>query len=173
MKKVVLRYGGYAALAELIFFVLTWLIIRLAGLGHQAQGNIGWVDLFCPLFFIYFGIRYYRDKLNNGHITFLKAVKVGLLIVLIPAFAFALIETIYVIYIEPKFYENVYSYDIEEYRKTLPPAQFAVKLKEIKEQVALSNNPFFNFSMMVLIIAAIGTIITVISSILLRCPLER
>jgi Protein of unknown function (DUF4199) len=168
MKKTALRYGGYAALAELLFFVLTWLIIRLAGMGHKGQGNIGWVDLLCPLVFVYFGIRYYRDRINNGSITFLQALKVGLLIVLIPAIAFALIETTYVIYIDPKFYETVYAYDMEEYRKTLAPAEFAIKLKELKQQVALNNNPFFNFMMMVLTIIALCTIVTVISSVLLK-----
>ncbi|TWI96229.1 uncharacterized protein DUF4199 [Mucilaginibacter frigoritolerans] len=172
MKKTALRYGGYAALAELLFFVLTWLIIRLTGIGHKAQGNIGWADLLCPLVFVYFGIRYYRDHVNNGSITFLQALKIGLLIVLIPAFAFALIETTYVIYINPKFYETVYTFDIEEYRKTLSPAQFDIKLKELKQQVALSNNPFFNFGMMVLTIMALGTIITIISAILLKRRLK-
>src|SRR5476651_626916 len=115
MKKIILRYGAYAALAELVLFVLTWFVIWLFKPSHAVQGNIGWVDLLCPLLFIYFGVRYYRDKVNNGHLSFLEAVKVGLLITLIPAFAYAIIETVYVLYIDPKFYENLAKYDIEAY----------------------------------------------------------
>src|SRR5476651_104721 len=119
MKKSILRYGGYAALAELIFFVLTWVFIKVTGVGHKVQGYIGWVDLICPLVFVYLGIRYYRDRINNGSVSFMQALKLGMLIVLMAAFAYALVETVYVLYIEPDFYANVAKYDIEQYRKTL------------------------------------------------------
>jgi hypothetical protein len=168
MKKAILRYGGYAALAELVFFVLTWVIIRLTGMGHKTQGYIGWVDLLCPLAFVYLGIRYYRDGLNNGNITFMRAIQIGLLTMLIPALAYALIETVYVIYIDPNFYHNIYLYDTEQYKKVLSPAQYAAKLQAIQQQLVLMNNPFYNFFMMVLTIASLGTIATVISALMLK-----
>ncbi|HEY2583937.1 MAG TPA: DUF4199 domain-containing protein [Mucilaginibacter sp.] len=167
MKKVILRYGAYAALFEFIFFVLVWLFLGLTKVSHDAQGTIGFVVITLPLFFVYFGIRYYRDRVNNGSVTFLTALKIGMLIVTIPAVAYAFIETVYVLYIDPKFYENIGSYQIEEYRKTLPPAAFAAKVKEIKEQLVIDNKPLFNFSMMILIIGALGSIVTLLSSALL------
>jgi hypothetical protein len=167
MKKIILRYGAYGALAELLLFVLTWLVIWLFNPSHATQGYIGWVNLLCPLLFVYFGIRYYRDQLNSGEVTFLNAIKIGLLITLIPALAFAVIETVFVIYIEPDFYENISKYDLEQYRKTLSAEAFTIKAKEVKEQLALSNNPAFNFVMMVITVFALGTITTVISGLLL------
>jgi hypothetical protein len=172
MKKIILRYGSYAAIFEFLFFVLAWLILDLVRVSHQLQGFIGLIVITCPLIFVYFGIRYYRDKLNNETITFLQALKIGLLIVIIPAVSYALIETIYVLIIDPKFYENVAAYDIEQYRKSLSSAQFAIKLKEIKQQVVLDNNPFYNFSVLVLMIGALGTIITIISALLLKRKLN-
>ena len=168
MKKIILRYGGYAALFELITFVLCWLIIKFMGVSPEVQGNMGYVAIISPLIFIYFGIRYYRDNVNGGSITFLAALKIGLLMTILPALGYALIETVYVLYIDPKFYENITAYEIAAYRKTLPPAQFAVKLKEINNQLAMDKNPAFNFSMMVLIIGYLGTIVTLISALLLR-----
>jgi hypothetical protein len=167
MKKIILRYGAYGALAELLLFVLTWIVIWLFNPSHKVQGYIGWINLLCPLLFVYFGIRYYRDQLNSGQLTFLKAIKIGLLITLIPAIAFALIETIFVIYIEPDFYANVMKYDLEQYRKALSPGDFAIKANELKAQLALSNQPIFNFVMMVITVFALGTITTVISGLFL------
>jgi hypothetical protein len=167
MKKAVLRYGYYAALAELIFFVFTWLLIWLFKLSHSVQGYIGWADLICPLVFIYFGIRYYRDQLNDGEVSFLKALQIGLLITLIAACAYAIIETVYVLYIDPDFYANIAKYDLEQYKKTLSAAAYAAKAKAMKAQLAISNNPFYNFMTMIMIIASLGTIVTVISSALL------
>jgi len=51
--------------------------------------------------------------------------------------------------------------------KTLPPAEFAVKLKAVKQELVLDKNPVYNFVMMVLTIGALGIIITVISSLAL------
>ena len=86
---------------------------------------------------------------------------------IIPALCYALVETVYVIIIDPKFYENVYMQDIAQYKKTLSPAAYALKLKEVKQELVLDKNPLFNFSMMVLIIAAYGILVTLISSLLL------
>ena len=167
MKKVILRYVGYAGLFELITFILTWLIIDITHVDHKVQGFIGYVTIISPLVFVYFGIRYFRDVVSNGSITFLKALWVGLLIVTIPTVSFAIIETVYVFIIDPKFYENIAAYDIEQYRKVLSPAQFAIKLKEIKEHVAMNNNLVYNFVGMILYTGALGTIVTLISSVLL------
>ena len=173
MKKVIVRYGLYSGIAEFLFFVATWVFIYITNVGHEVQGYIGYISIICPLIFIYFGIRYYRDKVNGGTITFLKALKVGLLMVIIPALMFAITETVYVEYIDPKFYETVTAYDIEQYRKTLSAADLAAKLSEIKQQLALDKNPFFNFSIMVMSIAALGTIITLISSVLLMRKVKK
>jgi hypothetical protein len=167
MKKIILRYGGYAALFELIFFVLTWLFIYVTNAGHKTQGYIGYVDIICPLLFVYFGIRYYRDHLNNGSITFMKALGLGLLIIIVPAAAFGIIETVYVLYIDPKFYETVGAYDLEQYHKTLSPAAYALKVKEAQQQLALEKSPVYNFIAMFLTIGSVGVIMTVISSAML------
>jgi hypothetical protein len=167
MKKTVWRYGLYAGLAELVLFVAIWLLIYVTHISHEVQGNISWANLLLPLVFVYFGIRYYRDRVNNGYISFLGAVKLGLLIVIIPAVSFAIIESVYVLAINPNFYRDISLYDIEQYRKTLPPAQFALKVKEINEQVALDNNPLFNFVLMVLTVGALGVLATLASALLL------
>jgi hypothetical protein len=167
MKKTILRYTIYSSIAELIFFFLTWLVIGLFNLGHVVQGYISYVSIICPLLFVYFGIRYYRDHVNNGSITFLNAIKTGLLIVILPTISFAIIETVYVLYLDPNFYKNVAAYDIEQYRKTLSAAQFAAKLKEINEHIKADNNPIYNFFNMIALIGCTGILITLISSLLL------
>jgi len=167
MKKIVLRYGIKGAVAELVFFVLTWVIIYITKVDFGVQGYIGYADIICPLLFIYFGIRYYRDNVSNGQLTFLQAVKVGLLIVILPTLSFALIETVYTLYITPNFYETVYKYDMTQYAKTHSATQLADRIKEVKTELTLDKNPLYNFAMMVLIIGATGILITLISSLLL------
>jgi len=166
MKKIIIRYGIYAGTAELVAFVLVWLIIDIGNLSHKVQGNLGYPAILCPLVFVYFGIRYYRDKLNNGTISFLKALQIGMLIIIIPAISYAVIETVYVAYIDPHFYETQARYDLEQYRKVLSPAQFAVKEKQELQQMEAYKNPVVNFFWMILIMAACGTIAALISALL-------
>jgi len=167
MKKIILRYSIYSSIAEFVCFVLTWLIIDITHVEHKTQGAIGYVTIIVPMLFVYFGIRYYRDKIKNGNIKFLEALKVGLLIVIMPTISFAIIETVYVLYIEPDFYDKIFAFDIEEYRKILSPEKFAIKLKEMQEQLRSIKNPLTNFCEMILTIGALGVIVTLISSLLL------
>jgi hypothetical protein len=168
MKKAILRFGIYSSLGELISFVLCWFILSVWNIGISAQGNLGWAAILCPLVFVYFGVRYYRDAVNNGSITFLEGLKVGLLIMIMPSLFYALIETIYVIYIDPKFYENIGMKELEQYRKTLSPAAFAAKIKEMKLQLTVRNSPVYNFSTIAIFIAACGTIVALLSAVILR-----
>jgi hypothetical protein len=167
MKKAVLRFGTYSALAELLSFVACWLILSVSHMSIDAQGNLGWVAILCPLIFIYFGIRYYRDRVGDGSITFLAALKVGLLITIMPSLFYALIETIYVTLIDPKFYENIYLKELEVYKTTLSAAKYAAKVKALKDELAMDNKPLFNFSTITLFIAACGAIVSLICALLL------
>jgi hypothetical protein len=173
MKKIFWRYGAYAGIAEFVCFVLTWLVIDITKMEHRTQGSIGYVAIITPMIFVYFGIRHYRNQFNNGAISFLKAVQVGMLIIIIPTISFAIIETVYVLYIQPEFYENIAGYEIADLRSKLPPAEFAAKAKEIREHIELYKNPYYNFAGMILTIGALGTIATLISSLLLMRKTKR
>jgi Protein of unknown function (DUF4199) len=166
MKKVVLRFGAWSSLFMLIFFVLTWLVIDISHVEHDVQGDIGYVAIICPLLFVYFGIRYYRDKVNGGSISFLTALKLGMLIIILPTISFAIIETVYVFYIDPKFYENLAAYDLEQCRKVLSPAQYALKLKEVNDGLQWDKSLINNFGGMILTIGALGSVVSVFSSLL-------
>ncbi len=167
MKKAVLRFGTYSALAELLSFVACWLILSVSHMGIDAQGNLGWAAILCPLIFIYFGVRYYRDRITNGSITFLGALKIGLLITIMPSFFYALIETIFVTLIDPQFYEHIYLKELEVYKTTLSAAKYAAKVKAMKDELAMNNNPLYNFSAITLFIAACGAIVSLICALIL------
>src|SRR5271165_7380234 len=106
MKTTVLRYGLYAAIFEVAFFLVSWVFIGLTASNYNIQEVIGYAGILVCLSFVYFGIRYYRDHINGGEITFLRGLKLGLLIVIIPSVCFGLTDTLYVILFDPHFYEK-------------------------------------------------------------------
>ena len=120
------------------------------------------------LSFVYFGIKNYRDQENEGTISFAKGLIIGILISLITAIAFGIIDVIYITYINPDFTETYYNEAVEEMRQQLSAAEFEVKLKELEQQKALFSNSLFAFALMSGTVLVIGFIISLISALLLQ-----
>ena len=106
MKRTVIRYGLYAALVIIIIFLASWIALKQLALDYEITEVTGYAGIVLSLLFVFFGIRYYRDQVNGGELTFGRGLKVGLLIVLIPAFAIALVDILYVKFFDPRFYEK-------------------------------------------------------------------
>jgi hypothetical protein len=168
MKSTILRYGLFAGLFQIVFFLIVWVALGITKANFDIQEVIGYLGIIVCLSFVYFGIRHYRDNINGGSITFLAALKLGLMIMLVPAVCFGLTDTLYVAIIDPHFYEKYSTQMIIELRKNTPPDQFSTKLKEMKAQMEFFKSPYVNFVLMFLTVAAIGVIVALISSLMLQ-----
>lgn len=166
MKKTVLRYGLYGALTIVTLFLATWFLLKDSNFAFSEA--LGYLTMVVSLSFVYFGIKNYRDKEKSGKIGFKQALILGLLISLITAVAFGIIDVIYIKYINPDFTETYYNQAIEELRNTLSSEQFEVKLKELEAQKAMFSNVFFSFALMSGTVLVIGFIITLISALILQ-----
>ena len=127
MKKVILRTGIYISLALVAFFLITLGIGKK--LSFELQEVIGYVGIILCLIFVYFGIRQYRDKVNGGTLSFGQGIKVGLLIVLLPALLFGIFDVAYSTYINPEFYDEYCSAQLAKLQQSLPAAEYEVKAK--------------------------------------------
>ena len=167
MKNVILRTGIYCSLALIVFFLITLGIGK--NLSFELQEVIGYVGIILCLIFVYFGIRQYRDKVNGGLLSFGQGIKVGLLIVLLPAVLFGIFDVAYSTYINPGFYDEYCTAQLAKLQQSVSAAEYEIKSKQIKAQMELfKNNPLFQFFVMALTVIIVGFIITVISSLILR-----
>lgn len=171
MKKTVLRYGGFSVLFMLVFFFAEMLIFAKKN-DFNVQEIFGWVGIFISTVFIFFGIRYYRDRHNHGHIGFGKALQVGLLILLLPSLAFGLFNVIYVM-VNPEFMDTYYNFQVNEIKNSLPPKEAALKIQDLEKDKQMFMSPLVQFFAMFFSVFAIGLIVTVISALLLRRSAER
>lgn len=168
MKATFKRFGIYAALFELAFFAISWTLVKITNADFDTQELIGYAGILLCLSFVYFGIRHYRDNVNGGIITFTEGLKLGLLIVLVPAVCFALTDTLEIILLDPHFYEKYATHMIDELRKSTPAAQLPAKLKEMKAQMDFYSKPYINFIIMFLTVAAVGILVTLVSAFILK-----
>ncbi|MFD2588783.1 DUF4199 domain-containing protein [Croceitalea marina] len=166
MKKTVLRFGIYGAITICLLFLLGWYIGK--NLDYGGQEIIGYASMVISLGFVYFGIKHYRDKENEGTISFKKALIIGLLISLITALAFGVLDVIYIEFLNPDFTTDYYATAVEEMRNTMSAEEFEVKLAELESQKELFSNPLFSFLLMAFTVFIIGFIISLISSLILQ-----
>lgn len=166
MKKTVLRFGIYGAISICTLFLLGWFLGK--NLDYNDQEIVGYASMIVSLGFVYFGIKHFRDNENNGFLNFKKALTIGVLISLITAMAFGIIDIIYIEFLNPDFTTDYYANIIEELRTTLPEEDFNTKLAEIESEKELFSNPFLSFLLMAMTVFIIGFIISLISSLILQ-----
>jgi hypothetical protein len=171
MKKTVLRYGGFSVLFMVLFFLVEMLVFAQKK-DFKVQEIFGWVGIFISTMFIFFGIRYYRDQYNDGSLSFGKGLKVGLLILLMPSLAFGIFNVIYVM-LNPDFMETYYNYQVTQLKESLPAGEATLKIQAMEKEKEMWMSPAVQFFGMFLSVFAVGLVVTVISTLVLRRSAER
>ena len=120
------------------------------------------------MIFVFMGIRYYRDHENNGYLTFAEGLKLGALIVLVPAVAFGLFDILYTEVLNPSWAEEYYNYQIDNIKASAPADQLEQKLLDLQKNREMFSNPFIQFLLMAATVYVIGLIVTLISTLALR-----
>ena len=166
MKSTVYRYGIYATLTIVGLAWGAFLLLKNAGQGIQEVA--GYLSMLLAMVFIFLGIRHFRDKVNGGYLSFGQGLKVGLLIVLIPAVAFGLFDILYTEVLNPTWKEDYYSKYIDGLRKSVATDKLDAAIKKAEKEKEMFSNPVFHFLLMGGTVFIIGFIVTIISSLTLR-----
>lgn len=166
MKKSILRYGIFSSLTLAILFTIGMIINDR--LGSTPSEVFGYTSMIISLLFVFIGIKHFRDNENNGLVSFGKALVIGVLISLMAALTFGVIDLIYITYINPDFTAEYYAQSIEQYRATLPEEEFKVKLAELEADKELFMNPLISFLLMTFTVFILGFIISLISALILQ-----
>lgn len=151
MKSTVLKFGSYGLLTGFIIFSLH-LILGIDNLSSSINELLGYVSIFLSLSFIYFGIKHFRDKENDGLISLGKAVKIGILIAVLVAIGISIADFVYTKFIDPSFFANYEQKLIDQGKEN-----------EIVKMTS-STAALFMFAL----VTVIGFIISLISGIILH-----
>lgn len=166
MKKTILRFGVYGIITIFLLSLLIWSLIDSM---DDIMGEIiGYSSMVLSLLFVYFGIKHFRDKENNGIVTFGKALLIGILISLMVSLAFGILDVIYVKFINPDFMTDYYSRNLEQLQASLPAEEFEIKKAELESEKEMFLNPFIHFFIMSMMVFVIGFIISMLSALILQ-----
>ena len=166
MKSTVYRYGIYATLTIVGLSYIVFFILKNTDQGLQEVA--GYLTMLLAMIFIFLGIRHFRDHVNGGFLSFGQGLKLGVLIVLIPAVAFGLFDVFYTEVLNPTWKEDYYSKYIENLRKSVATDKLDAAIRKAQKEKEMFSNPGLHFLVMGGTVFIIGFIVTIISSLTLR-----
>jgi len=165
MKKTILRFGLYGVITICLLSILIWSLVKVVD--NTTGEIIGYSSMVVSLLFVFFGIKHFRDRENNGVVTFAKALLIGVLISLIVSVAFGILDIIYVKFVNPDFMTDYYEGMLEQ-AQTLPAEEFEILKEELNAEKEMFLNPFMHFFIMSMMVFVIGFIISLLSALLLQ-----
>jgi len=167
MKKTVLKFGLYAFVSGFLLFGLPF-IIGGGNVDYDLGEVYGYTAMILSLLFIFFAIKHYRDKVNNGKVSFGKALGIGMLIAVCSALGVAIFDYIYTTQINPDFAADYLEYSIKTMEDTLSPEEFKIKSAELKQQMQDYGGSGFMAVLMFVTVVILGFIISLISGLILQ-----
>ena len=151
MKNTIIRFGLYGLLTGFVIFTLH-LVFGIKHLDYSTNEILGYISIFLSLSFIFFGIKHYRDRVNNGIITLGKAIAIGVLISVLVGLGIAIADFVYTKFIDPSFFSN--------YEQQL------IDQGKADEIIKLTSTTAALF--MLVLVTIIGFIISLISGLILQ-----
>ena len=166
MQNTIIKFGLYGLLTAVVLFMLAlWLG---QGMDYSIQEVFGYVTMVASLSFIFFGIKHYRDKVNNGIVSFSKALIIGVLISALVGLGIAIADYIYTTVINPDFATEYLEKSIATMETTFSGAELEQKKAELTQQMQDYGGSGFMAFLMFVSVVIIGFVISLICSLILQ-----
>jgi hypothetical protein len=163
MRRIVLTFGLIAGAVLSAMMLVT--IPFMDRIGFDRGMVIGYTSMVLAFLMVYFGIRSYRDQVAGGHVTFGRALVVGLLITVVASVCY--VATWQVVYhrIAPDFMEHYSAHELAKARRSgATEAELAAKAREMAEFSALYRNPLYNAGFTFLEPLPVGLLMSLVSA---------
>ena len=166
MKNTVVKYGLYALVAGFLLFGAPFLIGMDVGFDYGEV--LGYSAMVLSLVFIYFGIKHYRDKENDGKVSLGRAIAIGVLISVFAGLGVAIFDYLYTTLINPDFATEYLEQSLTKMEKTLSAEDYKVKSAELTKQMTDYGGSGFMALLMFVSVMIIGFIMSLISGLILQ-----
>jgi len=171
MKKNIIIYGLIAGIVVSILMLssVNYLSHCEGNVDYNTSMLIGYASMLIAFSLVFVGIRNYRDKYNEGVISFGKAFKIGIMIVLIASTIYVVAWLIDYYFFIPDFAEKYSAHTLDKLKASgASQIEIDKQTKEMENFVRMFKNPFFNAMMTYIEILPVGLIVTLISSLILK-----
>lgn len=168
MKKLIITYGLIAGFIVTLFMVYGT-VMHYTNPDFKPSMVLGFTGMFIAFTFVFFGIKNFRDKQNEGLVSFGKAFKIGALISIIASTCYVGVWLIEYYCFFPDFMEKFTATELKKAQESgLTEAAMAAKREEMQMYVEWYKSPLMIILMTYAEILPIGLLITLISSLILK-----
>lgn len=173
MKRNILVFGSISGVIISVFMGVSMAIMS-CGSGDKDGGItsmiIGFSAMALAFSFIFVGIKNYRDKQNEGSITFGKGFLLGLMISLIASTLYVITWGVEFHFFMPDFMDKYSAMQVKQLQESgVSGAAFAEAVKSIESSnYNYKHNLFFFALYTYMEILPVGILITLISALILR-----
>ena len=171
MQKNILIYGliAGAVVSTIMLFTVNYISHCEGSVDYGTSMLIGYASMLVAFSLVFVGIRNYRDKYNGGIISFGKAFKIGIMIVLIASTMYVVAWLVDYFYFIPDFMEKYSAHELDKLKANgASQIEIDKQTKEMANFAEMYKNPFFNAMMTYVEILPVGLIVTLISSLILK-----
>jgi len=171
MKKNIFVYGVIAGVVVSVLMLISvnYISHGEGNVSYETSLVIGYASMLLAFSLVFVGIRNYRDKYNEGVISFGKAFTIGMMIVLIASTIYVVSWLIDYFYFIPDFMQKYSTHMLDKLKASgASQAEIDKQAKEMANFAAMYRNPFFNAMMTYVEILPVGIVVAVISSLVLR-----
>ena len=171
MKKNILIYGLASGLivSILMLFTISYMSYCAGNVDYDTSMVIGYASMLLAFSLVFIGIRNYRDKYNAGIISFGKAFKIGMMMVLIASTIYVIAWLIDYYFFIPDFMDKISAHELDKLKASGATAvEIDKQTKEMADFATMYKNPFFNAMITYVEILQVGLIVTLISSLILK-----
>ncbi|MBK5286552.1 MAG: DUF4199 domain-containing protein [Bacteroidia bacterium] len=170
-KKNIIIYGLIAGILVSVFMLSTvnYLSHCEGNVDYDTSMLIGYASMLIAFSLVFVGIRNYRDKYNDGVVSFGKAFKIGIMIVLIASTLYVVAWLVDYFFFIPDFMEKYSAHTLDELKASgASQIEIDKQTTEMASFATMYKNPFFNAMMTYAEILPVGLIVTLISSLILK-----
>lgn len=165
MTKNIFTHGLIAGFVVSLLMLISIFLISDPSIGML----VGYTSMLIAFSFVFVGVRKYRDTYNNGVISFGKAFRIGIFIVLIASTIYVISWLINYFFFIPDYLDHFSAQMIEELKESgASPAEIDKQTTEMAEFITMYKNPFYNAMVTYMEILPVGLLVTLISSLVLK-----
>ncbi|QBZ98728.1 DUF4199 domain-containing protein [Flavobacterium sangjuense] len=169
MKKIILTYGLIAG-AIVTAFMAYGVYSLNKNPDYEGSMILGYTGMLVAFSFVFIGVKNYRDKQNNGAITFGRALKIGALISLIASTIYVGVWLIEYYCLYPDFMEKYSAAAIQKMSTSgISATELKAKTDEMLMMKEMYKNPFWVIVFTyVEVLIPIGLLVPIISALILK-----
>jgi hypothetical protein len=171
MRKNIIIYGLITGIvvSALMLSITNYVSHCEGSVDYETSMLIGYAAMLLAFSLVFVGIRNYRNKYNDGIISFGQAFKIGILIVLIASTIFVVAWLIDYYFFMPGFAEKNAAHMLAELKASgASQLEIDKQTKKMANFTRMLKNPLFNAMMTYVEILPPGLLVTLISSLILK-----